>query len=80
MSTTHRKSSKSKSAPGGSGKVGNSVGTSESLAFQEPVGRLLLSAAVIEQQLASAVNGDLNQKHLQEASVIWSYHWSTLTI
>ena len=46
----------------------NAANTSESVAFQEPTGILLVSAAELEQQLGLALNGDLNQKHLQEVS------------
>lgn len=64
--TQHRKSSKPTSAAGGSGKITNTSSASGSVALQD----LLLSADGVERQLTFAVDGDLNQKDLQEVSLM----------
>ena len=76
MSTTQRKSSKSTSAASGSGNTANAY---ESVTLKEPIARLLLSATEIEEQLGFAVDGDLNQKHLQEVSLTIWHHLSQHT-
>ena len=70
MSTTQRKSlSKSNSAATTTTSSGKTRKSSKSTPTASEIGRLLLSTAEIEQQLSFAVDGDLNQKHLQEVSI-----------
>lgn len=61
MPRQHRKPSTS-----AAGSSGNTSSTSGSVAIQE----LFRSANEVERQLTCAVDGDLNQKNLQEVSVM----------